>query len=158
MFGKWTCACVQVRKCRYVYVVVVAAACLAVLAGAVRLSLAMLPRPVVRQQRKSGRGQLAERLCQITPLVLWSKALGAAATCRRPCACRGCVKRKVMSITCIICFWRVRFWACFWVSLGLASLQSCPGDAGDAGDAGDVAGSCLHTRRPAAALKHCKNT
>ena len=38
----------------YVYVVVVAAACLAVLAGAVRLSLAMLPRPVVRQQRKSG--------------------------------------------------------------------------------------------------------
>ena len=75
MFGKWVCVCVQVRKCRYVYVVAVAAASLAVLAGAVRLSLAMLPRPVVRQQRKSGRGQLAERLCRITPLVLWSKAL-----------------------------------------------------------------------------------
>ena len=38
----------------YVVVVVVAAACLAVLARAVKLSLAMLPRPVVRQQRKSG--------------------------------------------------------------------------------------------------------
>ena len=37
----------------------------------------------------------------------------------------------------------------------LASLRSCPGDAGDAGD---VAGSCLHTRRPAAAFKHWKNT
>ena len=36
-----------------VYVVVVAAACSAVLAGAVKLSLAM-PRPIVRQQRKSG--------------------------------------------------------------------------------------------------------
>ena len=49
------CVCVQVRKCRYLYVVVVvAAACFAVLARAVSLSLAMLPRPVVRQQRKSG--------------------------------------------------------------------------------------------------------
>ena len=36
--------------------VVVAAACLAVLARAAQLSLAVLPRPVVRQQRKSGRG------------------------------------------------------------------------------------------------------
>ena len=44
----------QVRKCMCVYVVVVAAACLAVLAGAVRLSLAMLPQPVVRQKRESG--------------------------------------------------------------------------------------------------------
>ena len=58
MFGKWMCVCVQVRKCRYVYVVVVAAACFAVLARAVRLSLAMLPRPVVRQQRKSGYASL----------------------------------------------------------------------------------------------------
>ena len=41
----------------------------------VEFSVALLPRPVVRQQRKSGRGQLAERLCQITTLVLWSKAL-----------------------------------------------------------------------------------
>ena len=49
------CVCVQVRKRRYVYVVVVvAAACFAVLARAVRLSLAMLLWPVVRQQRKSG--------------------------------------------------------------------------------------------------------
>ena len=66
------CVCVQVRKCRCVYVVVVvAAACFAGVARAVR----MLPRPVVRQQRKSARGQLAERLCHITTLVLWSKAL-----------------------------------------------------------------------------------
>ena len=35
---------------------VVAAACLAVLARAAKLSVATLPRPVVRQQRKSGRG------------------------------------------------------------------------------------------------------
>ena len=46
MFGKWMCVCVPVRKRMCVCVVVVAAACL--------VSLAMLPRPVVRQQRKSG--------------------------------------------------------------------------------------------------------
>ena len=89
-----------------VYVVVVAAACLAVLARAVKLSLAMLPRPVVRQQRKPGRRQLAERLCQVThlgPLEQGSRAKlsWAAATCRRGRG-RGSAKRKVMSITCII--------------------------------------------------------
>ena len=91
MLGNWMCVCVQVRKCRYVYVVVVvvvAAACFAVLARAVRLSLAMLPRLVVRQQRKSGRGQLAERLCRILPLGPLeqgsrAKLCGAAALCRR---------------------------------------------------------------------------
>ena len=56
-----------------------------------------------------------------------AKLYGAAAWCRRPFACRGCVKRKVMSITCIICFWRVRFWACFWVcSLGLQVCGLAP--------------------------------
>ena len=97
-------------------------------------------RPVVRQQRKSGRGlRSGPNGCVRFPP--WSFG-------RRPCACRGCVKRKVMSITCIICFWRVRFLACLWVrfwvcSLGLASLRCGPGDTGDAGDAGGVAGSCL---------------
>ena len=53
------CVRVQVRKCRYVYVVLVgAAACFAVLARAVRLSLTLLPRPVVRQQRRSGYASL----------------------------------------------------------------------------------------------------
>ena len=58
MLGKWMCVCVQARKFVYVYVEVVAAACLAVLAGAVQWSFAMLPRPVVRQQRKSGYASL----------------------------------------------------------------------------------------------------
>ena len=44
------CVCVQVRECMYVNVVV-AAACLAVLARAVKLSVAMLPRPVERQRK-----------------------------------------------------------------------------------------------------------
>ena len=55
MEGVWNmdvCMC-AVRTCVYVNVVV-AAACLAVLARAVKLSVSMLPRPVVRQQRKSG--------------------------------------------------------------------------------------------------------
>ena len=43
---------------------------------------------------KSGRGQLAERLCRIPlgPLEQRSRAklCAAAAWCRRPCACRGC--------------------------------------------------------------------
>ena len=77
MLGTWTCVCVQARKFAKVYVVVVAAACLAVLAGAVKLSLAMLPRPVVRQQRKSGRGLRSGPTGCVgsSPFVLWSKAL-----------------------------------------------------------------------------------
>ena len=84
---------------------------------------------------KSGRGQ---RLCQILPLGPLEQGSRA-----KP---GGSVKRKAMSITCIISFWRERFWARFWVwlwySLGLVSLWDCPVDAGDAGDAGDVAGIC----------------
>ena len=81
MFGKWMCACVQVRKCRSVYVVVVvAAACFAVLARAVRLSLAMLPRPAVACEA----GRTAVSDYPLGPLEQGSRAklYGAAATCR----------------------------------------------------------------------------
>ena len=72
--------CVYVRKsgkCVYVYVFVVAAACVAALARAVKLSVAMLPRPVVRQQRKSGRGLRSgpNGCVGSSPLVRRSKAL-----------------------------------------------------------------------------------
>ena len=90
-----------------------------------------------RQQRKSGRGQLAERLCQITLLVLWSKALERSSLGLPPhgaptlCVPRMRVKRKVISITCINCFW--------------SGCGSAPGDAGDAGDAGMLLGAAFRT-------------
>lgn len=42
--------------------------------AAMKLSVVVLPRPVVRQQRKSGCGQLAERLVRSAPLIRSSYA------------------------------------------------------------------------------------
>ena len=75
------CVCAQVRKC--------------MLARAVQLSVAMLPRPVVRQQRKSGLAVLCHpkgrvpRLCLPTDgsccrIVCMPSAFGASSPPGRP--------------------------------------------------------------------------
>ena len=80
--------CVYARKSGKrvcVYVFVVAAACVAALARAVKLSVAML----LRQQRKSGRG--LRTAVSDHPLVRRSKAGGSAKTkcCAAPATIRG---------------------------------------------------------------------